>query len=257
MRTMPYKNFFSKILLRLAAKVCNGFVYITENEKKHVHELIGNPKVKEVIIYNPVEVSKKNLFRLKKKKILNIGILSSFSFKRGIDRVIEILDAIPLKKRKDFLFSIAGDMKLEKNIPSIPNSFFYRGLTFKDFIEDKGYKKQFSFYGQLKNPEYFLERIDLLLKPTRENNPWGRDILESLGMGKPVISIGTYNRFVVNNITGKLFREYDPFKIAEYLIYVSENKSTLIKYRNFCRKKILDTCDPRNNALEMLKFWIS
>ena len=37
---------------------------------------------------------------------------------------------------------------------------------------------------------------DVVLKPTREANPWGRDILEGSPSGKPVISVGRYDRFV-------------------------------------------------------------
>ena len=54
-RTMPPKNIFSKILYKISKKSCSSFIYITENEKKHLHNIIGQPNLNEKVIYNPVK----------------------------------------------------------------------------------------------------------------------------------------------------------------------------------------------------------
>ena len=51
------------------------------------------------------------------------------------------------------------------------------------------------------------DNIDILITPTREYNPWGRDILEAIANGKAVISVGNYDKFVNKN-TGLLLNEF-------------------------------------------------
>ena len=80
-------------------------------------------------------------------------------------------------------------MTLEKSVPKIPKYFSNNKKKFSDYVKTKNYKNNFIFLGQLEKPESLLKSIDVLLKPTRLNNPWGRDILEALYFGKPVISI--------------------------------------------------------------------
>ena len=148
MRTMPHKNFFSKFLCKISAYSCKSFVYITENEKNHLHKLIGQPSLLEKIIYNPVE---KNYFKsnklLKNEKRLKIGILSSFSVERGIDRVIEIFESIPSHKKNSFVFIIAGNMRLEKNISGFKKEFLALSNNFADYVRLLGYEKNFIFLG--------------------------------------------------------------------------------------------------------------
>ena len=44
----------------------------------------------------------------------------------------------------------------------------------------------------------------------------GRDILEALSFGKPVISIGKYKKFVETNKTEHFKKNSDPNKIKEF-----------------------------------------
>ena len=91
----------------------------------HLHSLIGNPNIYEEIIHNPVlPTSTLGKIYLKNDSRLKVGVLSNFSYNRGVDRTLEIFEAIPLRKRHLFVFVCAGDMTLEKNIPGIPNHFF-------------------------------------------------------------------------------------------------------------------------------------
>ena len=95
------------------AKSCNDFVYITENEKHHIHSLIKQPKNNEVIIYNPVKFSSKSKkIYIKSQRKLKVGVLSNFSYNRGVDRTLEIFELIPSNKRHLFTFIFAVDITL-------------------------------------------------------------------------------------------------------------------------------------------------
>jgi glycosyltransferase involved in cell wall biosynthesis len=85
----------------------------------------------------------------------------------------------------------------------------------------------FIFIGHLSDPTSALYNSNLLFKLTRENNPWGRDILEALSCGLPVVSIGSYDKFVETGKTGLLQNEYDPEAIAQWLEGVIDDQSKL------------------------------
>ncbi|NJM84390.1 MAG: glycosyltransferase family 4 protein, partial [Tabrizicola sp.] len=83
----------------------------------------------------------------------------------------------------------------------------------------------FLFLGHVAEPETVLAACDVVVKPTREENPWGRDILEGLGAGKPVISIGRYDTFVETDATGFLMPDYDAGKLADVLLRLDADRA--------------------------------
>ena len=98
-RTMPPKNLFSKILFYCAKNACNSFIYISKNEKLHLHSLIGNPNIYEEIIHNPVlPTSTLGKIYLKNDSRLKVGVLSNFHIIEVLIETLEIFEAIPLRK---------------------------------------------------------------------------------------------------------------------------------------------------------------
>ena len=95
----------------------------------------------------------------------------------------------------------------------------------------------------------------MLLKPTRLNNPWGRDILEALYFGKPVISIGKYKKFVETNKTGLLQEKYDPNKIKDWLIALEANRQILNQYATEAKKRVKKLCDPSKASEKLIRVW--
>ena len=256
-RTMPPKNFFSKTLYQISSYSCKAFIYITENEKNYLHELINQPPLFEKVIHNPVKLNHNITSKLLEgEKRFKIGILSSFSYERGIDRVLEIFLSIPKDKRHKFVFVIAGDMTLEKNIPNFSKKLLSRSKYFYDYIRHLGIEKNFIFLGQVNKPEEVLQNINVLLKPTRLNNPWGRDILEALSYGKPVISVGTYNKFVDNNKTGLLQSHFNAKEIANWLIKLQKSTSFQKKFNLECKSRIYAYCFPKKVSQYLLNAWI-
>ena len=96
---------------------------------------------------------------------------------------------------------------------------------------------------------------DVLLKPTREDNPWGRDILEGLGYGLPVASVGRYDRFVETGETGLLQDRFDAAELAEWLIEMARRPDRLIAMRGNAAGRIAALCDPERQAGALADFW--
>ena len=147
-------------------------------------------------------------------------------------------------------------MKLEKNLPNIPYQFHKLGGSMKDFVNYKKYSKNFIFLGNVDRPEEVINSFDILLKPTRLSNPWGRDILEALAAGKPVISVGTYTKFVETNKTGFLQEKFNAKAIVDWLSKINNDRSLLKNYKNNAVKRIKILCNQKSSADNLLQTWL-
>ena len=101
----------------------------------------------------------------------------------------------------------------------------------------------FLFLGHVNDPESVLFACDSLAKPTRESNPWGRDILEAMAMGKPVISIGTYDSFVKDGRTGFLLKHYDSEKFADRITELACSPDRVMQMAKYAQKIVSEKCN--------------
>ena len=252
-RTNPVQNIAAKLIIKLAYRIFNDMIFITPNEKKNMEKILCK-RIDGSIIFNSLFVQKKQISQ-KKKLPLVVLVLSNYSYPRGIDRVIDIATIMPKELRKKIKFIIIGDIKLPRFLPGDLKFLGLMGKTLKDYASLKRVADLFEFTGHKKSTNTDLDRVDILIKPTRENNPWGRDILEALAKGKAVVSIGTYDKFVKTRVTGLLQTSYDPKKVVEWLQEHANNLKLFDKYRKNGIKIILENCDPIENAEKAENFW--
>ena len=251
-RTMPPPSFFARVQAKLCNHISDEYIFITENEREHF-QLLCNRQVQGQIIHNPVKQRK--VTHLKKtaerKRHINILSLSNFSFQRGVDRLIEVAKCLPQEERHNFSFILAGNIPLQTK-----RIFPSKGINFRDEIKKAQVEDLFSFPGHVSSPERLIENSDVLLKLTRENNPWGRDILEALGAGLPVVSVGSYDKFVRTNQTGLLLENFNPQTVADWLVHLLHSPAEMEKLAY----KAIDTIERYNSpviAARLLKYsWI-
>ena len=259
-RTLPYKNIFSRLQAKIAIKYCDKFIFITENELMHMKELANKEIINGEIIYNPIifpTESLENYYKIPQDKRLKINVLSHFSYMRGIDRIVNIMENIPNKYKKDILFIVAGDMKIKEKLPKSIDKNLRLAKSLKDYIKEKQLDQYFIFLGRIDFPEKLLPHIDLLIKPTRENNPWGRDILEAMSHKKPVVSVGKYNRFVETNVTGLLQKEFNSKLVADWLSSFVADKKMLYKFGENAKSRINKFCEVDKVSRQIKAFWIN
>ena len=116
-------------------------------------------------------------------------------------------------------------------------------------------RKNLTFIGHCKSPEKLISQCDLLVKLTRGADPWGRDILEALAGGLPVISIGNYDKFVETNVTGLLVDNFDADIIADWIGNVISDNLLLQKMSKTSRERIAEECDPSKYAKNLQEIW--
>jgi glycosyltransferase involved in cell wall biosynthesis len=87
----------------------------------------------------------------------------------------------------------------------------------------EGVEKYFLFFGLVADPEYAIASCDVVINLTRDNNAWGRDTIEAMVYGRPVISIGAYDKFITHEETGILLGKYSAHAVAEELVRLKED----------------------------------
>ncbi len=255
-RTNLWNTVFARWQTRLISTCCHRLVFITENEERTYRRLGGTAP--GVVIYNAAEVP--DPFPEPHPSVsaldgFKLACLSNFGWNRGVDRLIEVGLILRRMGRNHVRFVVAGDMSLTRSLPGRLGDVARRGGTLKDYAEVMGVADMFLFLGHVQNPESILAACHVLIKPTREYNPWGRDILEALAMGRPVISVGTYDRFVEHNRTGLLFREYQAEEFARGIAYLADNPDMLSEMGEEATRRIRSLCTGLARAADLVAFW--
>ena len=87
------------------------------------------------------------------------------------------------------------------------------------------------------------------------HNPCGRDILEGLAAGKPMISIGRNDRFVETGVTGVLLPEYSAEAFANALVGLDTDREIARRLGADARRRIAALCDGPGRASDLAKSW--
>ena len=232
-RHMLPNNLYGKIFVRLF-KFVDGIIFITEMEKQNVLN-INNAildKIPNQVYYN---CSSDKLIKSTpkiNKKYYKAIFLGSIDRSRAPDRIIKI--AYHAKKENlpiiFFIFGKESRKSILKNKKSITVKFLKKAIISNN-LDDIVFFKGFS-----KNPESILLDSDILISPDRMNEPWGRDILESLSAGLIVIASGDDEIFIKNNINGFLIKNWDERKVVQILKKLVNEVDIMKKIRKEAKK---------------------
>jgi glycosyltransferase involved in cell wall biosynthesis len=256
-RTMLVDTVFSRFQVGVIGKYVSNLVYITENEKDNFIKLGGKNKFGKVI-NNIVGIEKIKCKPHKKiliKKGFKLCTLANYSYNRGLDRLINIAEELKKLGRTDIVFIVAGDMSLPRSLPGHLGRISKNHGNLSDYAVLKGVIDMFLFLGHVSKPERVLSGCDVLIRPSRENNPWGRDILEAFSYGIPVVSFGNYNRFVENNVTGVILNDFNPKTVALKIVELLDNKEqTKIMGLNG-KKRVENLCNTIDRSNDLVSLW--
>lgn len=237
-RTMLARNIFGRIQIGMAGKAADHIIFISENEQKLWHDVRpGLNTAPQSVIYNIFEApDMRSTGRLlpDHRDKFKLAVLSTISRRRGTDRLIDVAESLKKMNRQNILFAVCG-----KGEPSYVDYL-------KNKIRDKGLDGFFSFLGH-QEPEAVLDECDTMIKLHRTRNPWGRNVIEAMMSGRPVISLGTYQKFVEDGINGYLLPEFDAGKIAEKIYYLSSHPDVVRRMGEAGRIKGKDFFDARAN----------
>jgi glycosyltransferase involved in cell wall biosynthesis len=236
----------------------DSIICISENEAQ-----VFNQHPNLFIIPNPfdfqmLENINKNLKNIKSKLALAensflVGMMGNFERKKG---ALDFLKALAYLKREktniqDFKFIVLGG-----EINNKPNVFkqFLRKILGRDTFHYEVYKllKREDLFNEvifLSNRGNVLEiatSFDVAVRPSYSGDPWGRDIIEYMALGKPIVATGSSEVFIKNGETGFLVPPRDYIDLAEKIYWLFMNKNERIEmghraFKHIYTKSNMDT----------------
>lgn len=256
-RTWLPSTIFSRWQFRTIAAAADRLVFITENERDRAQQL-ATRALKGSVIYNAVkEPSDAVLPRqdLMSDPRFKVAALGNYAYIRGLDRLIDVAAEIKTRGRSDVLFVVAGNMKLPASSAGALGELARRGGDLADYAAARGVAEMFCFLGHVPDPESVLAASDLVVRPSRQGDPWGRDVLEAMAFGRPVLSVGTFARFIETGVTGILHPEFDASQWADDILALVQDRDRITRLGRAAQDRVLQLCNGAARAGDLARLW--
>jgi glycosyltransferase involved in cell wall biosynthesis len=259
-RTMLVDSWFARRQARILVTSNDANVFITQRERDNIRRLAAWSG--GFVVNNVVEIPESPLPRGEGTSFgsgFKVACLSNYSWMRGIDRLVDVAVALRDMGQSAIRFVIGGKIELSGGLPGLLGKIAARHGTLADYVAARGVGEMFIFLGHVPDPERVLAACDVLAKPSREDNPWGRDILEALAMARPVLACGTCEEFVAPGATGFLYPhglEFDPSRMAADIVRLAAAPALLRQMGVQAQERVRDRCDGPSCATDLLNVWM-
>ena len=161
--------------------------------------------------------------KLKNKDLVYVG---NISYNKGIDRLINLAQYVQKSKIK-FLIKLYRETRGEN---------FYKEKIIKRLKELK--LNNIKLMGRTENPEKIIQNAFLILRPSRHNDPWGRDIIDACSAGIPCISTGSENDIIINKINSYYVKNFNVERVSKIVRDLYNNNDLYNKVsKNFLKQK--------------------
>ena len=134
--------------------------------------------------------------------------LGSLDPEKGTDRLVEIAAALETMAAPPLSLAVYGRARAHPAFAA----------RLERDIRDRGLGARIRLCGHTDQPEAVLARALALIRPSRTDDPWGRDVIEATRLGVPVLATGSYDGVVEPGITGFLFEPFEAEAMAATLI---------------------------------------
>ena len=241
-------NFLYKIYAKHINKYIKYLIFITENQLEEAKKagVIVKKDFHSVLYNSSYKLSEKTK-RLPIKKYFNILYLGTIDHSRGVDRLLKLAEFFKNK-----------DLNVKINIygkDTFTKKFFFFKKSYSEYLKKIIIKKRIGniikVHGFTSQPEDKLKKTDLLIHPSRNNDPWSRTIIEAMALGVPVISHGQYNKFVKNNETGFLLNEWNLKKYYNLIIKLISTKKKLKYIAKNAQKFAKENFNPKKYQFKL------
>jgi glycosyltransferase involved in cell wall biosynthesis len=226
-RTMSPANAIYRAYARHINRHIDHLIFITENERDRARAAgVDLDRISHSVLYNPVSAEALSAReKAPRSGALRIVYLGTLDHPRAPDRLIGLaaeLRRLNVSCRIDCYGSPQRYRKL----------FIFPHRTLEELrarVDAEELGEWIVFHGHVSGPEEILRDADLLIRPARAGDPWGRDVIEALACGTPVLACGTYDRFVRSGETGYLFDHWDNATIAAVIGMLAADRALLLR----------------------------
>lgn len=198
-------------LVRRLLPVADHWFFISPQEEARVRALADGRPVPGQVLWN---IAPEPLPRRPFADPPEAVYLGSIDPTKGADRLIAIAAALDRVGAPPLVIAAYGQARAR---PRFAAAFARSAMPLGHRLVLRGHTAE---------PEAVLASALALIRPSRENDPWGRDVIEAARAGVPVLATGTYQGVVVDGVTGWLFDPFDADAIARRLAALAGDPAT-------------------------------
>ena len=180
--------------------------------------------IKVHIVANPFDF--KSIKMTGKKNISGqyIGMLGSFIKAKRADLFLEAIKILKIKHPEfPYKFAILGAARkpLWKLIANIIVFWNFFPFQFQTLLDSSIIRDDIILLPLTDSIQDFFNSLLIYVRP--DGHPWGRDIIEAMAYGVPVVANGTSDFFIKHGTNGFLAKPDDPDDLAEKIILLTTN----------------------------------
>jgi len=257
-------NILKNYMVKQIYQYSDAIVAISENEAQ---PFLGHPNLH--ILPNPFHFAKieeiKSSFREDhniEEECTIIGMVGQLTKFKGHMLFLQAAKKIIDRKAAEypFLFVILG--------AELPKSPLWKKVA-KKILRRENYIDTIQNYIQVNNISRYikllpytlnvfdvLKAMDIVVRPSLSADPWGRDVIEAMALGKPTVATGTSEFYIENGVTGYLVPP-QPQLLAEKILELitDPDKRKLFGQKGY--SKVREMCDLERYGQEMTRIYQS
>jgi len=204
------ENIWSRWMMHSLARSVDHLIFISPQEESRVRAVGRGKTIDGTMVWN---ISPQPPVKSNSAYIPEAVYLGNLDSTKGVDRLIDLANALRDMDSPPQRIAIYGESRRAR--PEYLAGMHQR-------IANEKLEERIEFRGFTAEPEKVLAEAFALIRPSRENDPWGRDVIEATTFGVPVLATGSFDGVVDHGVTGFLF---DPFVANE----MAENLVTLVR----------------------------
>jgi len=276
-REMLLKNAIGRLQGRVIYLIADKIVTISEYGAEQFQ---GERNIDKVLIrYNPVDLQEFRFSNRDRERIraelqvdqetIVISTIGAIIPGKGQDRIIDLVREIRKKYSGKIKFLIVGKIDIPKERGALRRLLrFFLGENpiqkFQEELEEKiilhGLQEYITVIEHMRDVWAILSASDIVLRTSRLNDPWCRDVIESMLVGRPIVTTGIYDGFLEDSKNGFLIppqgtEEETIGRIVEKLLLLIHDKELRESMGNNNVIKGRMLFDPKKYALSMGKIY--
>ena len=243
-RAMIGSNVLGRILAAQLSKSIDKLFCISPNEMSQWQLLSKIDAVQPEIMWN---IARKANTRASFPPIPEVVYFGSLDYTKGTDRLVDVaeqLEAIGAPPIKIVIYGAAR------------NHSSYLELLQRR-ISELGLPDRIALGGYCQDPMAKMASALALIRPSRDDDPWGRDVIEAAAAGLPTIATGTYDGVIKPDVSGWLIAPFDARRIALHLKQLVDDISLHNKMSHAARAIADEVFSGRRQADQFTKAALS
>jgi len=194
------------------------------------------------------------------ENVVLVGMMGRFARSKGHLLFLQTLKELRTKNiNHQYMFVLIGIAESSRSIKkTVKNKILRHDLSkeINRYIISNNLSKTILLVPYSNDIFRIIQAMDIIIRPSLHRDPWGRDIIESMALGKPIVATGDSEFFIQNNINGYLVKN-NPKAISNKIVKLINNKKLRIEIGKRNSLKIKKLCDIKNYGFNVEKIYKS